>query len=139
MISKKVNFDPILTRKRAILPPILCFRGKITKLSPEMDSLAPKTYIQRGHTCFLAQYSILKDFLKIVKIQNGRHFEIALEPFSTTFERADKFFQIIQTLTMGKKLVCNVIKGGGGAGVTVASGLYGITFPIIQDYVTKIM
>jgi hypothetical protein len=45
MIFKKVDFDHILTPKRAILTPFGGFRGQITKITPEMDSLAPKTYI----------------------------------------------------------------------------------------------
>jgi hypothetical protein len=39
MISKKVDFDPILTPKRVFFPPILGFRGQIPKITPEMDSL----------------------------------------------------------------------------------------------------
>ena len=45
MILKKVDFDHILTPKRAILTPFGGFRGQITKITPEMDSLASKTYI----------------------------------------------------------------------------------------------
>ncbi len=41
-ISKKIDFDPILTAKRVILPPILGFRGQITKTTPKMDSLTQK-------------------------------------------------------------------------------------------------
>ena len=45
MISKKVDFDPILTQKRVILLPILRFMGQITQITPKMDSLTQKTYV----------------------------------------------------------------------------------------------
>ena len=42
---QKIDFGPILTPKRVILAPILWFRGQITKITLEMDSLTQKTYV----------------------------------------------------------------------------------------------
>ena len=64
MISKKVDFDPILTQKRVILVPILRFMGQITQITRKMDSLTQKNiYVDGSHLNFKPVDFILS-FLK---------------------------------------------------------------------------
>ena len=61
---QKIDFGPILTPKRVILAPILRFRGQITKITPEMDSLTQKNICVDGSHLNFKPVDFILSFLK---------------------------------------------------------------------------
>ena len=110
---KYSRFWPFWPQKRWFLTPNRVILVKSVK-QPQKWIPWYQKHICRGVTLVFGQnIAIFKIFWKMSKIQNGRHFEIALVTFSTSFERANKWIRKLHTPNLQKELVCVCLNKGG--------------------------